>query len=137
MPRLGGESDKYGGRFEGKWTAFCMADLLKGKADVICLEPPGDASEGAEFWLKRNGLTEYHQVKRQHSSLGAWTIPELTRMGVMATAYERTRDAKTRFVFVSTISVGGLEELRDLAGRGISHEQRMEWFRGFSWLNSL
>jgi hypothetical protein len=115
---LGGESDKYGGRFEGKWTASCLADLLKGKADVICLEPPGDASEGVEFWLRRGNVTEYHQVKRQHSALGAWTIPELSRMGVLATAYERTRTPGSRFVFVSTVSIGGLEELRDLAQRG-------------------
>jgi len=121
MPRWGGDSDKYGNRFEGKWTACCLADLLKGNADAICLEPPGDESEGAEFWLRRGSITEYHQVKRQHSSLGGWTIPELSRIGVLKTAYERTRNTDSEFVFISTISSGGLEELRDLAQRGASY----------------
>lgn len=83
------------------------------------LEPLGEEGEGCEFWLKRKGVTEYHQVKRQHSSLNGWTIPELGRKGVLRAAFEKTSESTSRFVFVSSISAGGLEELVDPARKHV------------------
>ena len=63
MPLPGGAADKFGNRYEGRWTVLCMLEVLDGKADSIRLESPG--IDAAEFWLKRSSRQEYHQVKRQ------------------------------------------------------------------------
>lgn len=113
MPLPGGLSDKYGNRFEGKWTARCLTELLSEEVSAIRLEPPGDEGVGCEFWLMRKGVKEYHQVKRQHSTLNGWTIPELGRRGVLRAAYEKTSDPESRYIFVSSVSSVGLDELID------------------------
>lgn len=74
MPLPGGPSDKYGNRYEGKWTAFCIGQVMWEEADSIRIEVPGPEGEGCEFVLKRGGSIEYHQVKRQHARSGDWTI---------------------------------------------------------------
>ncbi len=82
MVATGGQADKYGNRFEGRWTTHCLAELLRGDAERIDLEPPGDAGEGVEFVLRRDGRVEHHQVKSGRSG-GQWTIQRLTREGVL------------------------------------------------------
>jgi len=49
MPLSSGASDKYGNRYEGKWTARCLAMLLNEAFDCIQLEPPGPEGEGLVF----------------------------------------------------------------------------------------
>ena len=78
MPLLGGPSEKYGNRYEGKWIARCLTELLAEEVEVVRLEPPGEEGEGCELWLKRRGIIEHHQVKRQHSLQQGWTIPGTT-----------------------------------------------------------
>lgn len=78
----GGQADKYGNRFEGRWTTHCLADVLRGAVERIDLEPPGDAGEGVEFVLYRGGRVEHHQVKSGRSG-GQWTVQRLAREGVL------------------------------------------------------
>ena len=120
MPLLGGSSNKYGNRYEEKWTVYCLAQVMAEEADTIRLEPPGEEGAGCEFWLKKDDVTEYHQVKRQHARPGAWSITKLAGNGVLKAAFERTNKANTRFVFVSAISAGSLAELEDAAKRAES-----------------
>jgi hypothetical protein len=70
MPLPGGATDKFGNRYEGRWTVMCMIDVLDEEADAIRLEPPGVEGEGIEFWVRRGEARAYHQVKRQHSASG-------------------------------------------------------------------
>jgi hypothetical protein len=119
MPLPGGPSDKYGNRYEGKWTAYCIAQVMAEEADSIHLEPVGEEGEGCEFTLRKGPITEYHQVKRQHAHTGDWSIAELERRGVLRHAFEKTKDKNARFVFVSTISAGLLSGLVDGA-RGVA-----------------
>jgi hypothetical protein len=49
MPLPGGATDKFGNRYEGRWTVFCMIDVMDERADAIRLEPPGEEGEGIEF----------------------------------------------------------------------------------------
>jgi hypothetical protein len=100
-------------------------------AHEIRLEPPGTEGEGCEFWLKKkehtrkgaleyHEITEYHQVKRQHATPRAWTMGDLKKEGVLRTAYEKTRDADSRFVFVSALSTSELMDLTDVSRRAKS-----------------
>jgi hypothetical protein len=75
MPLPGGATDKFGNRYEGIWTVKSMGEILSGRALTIRLEPLGPEGEGVEFWLQRTvDKREYHQVKRQHSGEGRWTL---------------------------------------------------------------
>lgn len=100
MPLLGGPSDKYGNRFEGKWTAYCVAQVMAEEADSIRLEPPGTEGEGTEFTLRKAAIVEYHQVKRQHARPGDWSITELAGNGVLRHAFAKTSAPNGRYVFV-------------------------------------
>jgi len=116
MPLCGGASAKYGDRYEGKWTVYCLARVMEEDACEIRLEDPGAEGEGCEFWLKRrDGATEYHQVKRQHAAPRAWTMADLRNAGVLDSAYEKTRGGNSRYIFISTERTAALTELGDAA----------------------
>jgi len=115
MPLRGGASDKYGNRYEGKWTVYCLAQLMAEEAVSIQLEPPGEEGVGCEFCLKKGEITEYHQVKRQHAKPGGWDTAELFSNKVLKNAFEKTIGKKDKFIFISTDSVGLLDELVDAA----------------------
>ena len=128
MPLPGGPSDKYGNRFEGKWTTYCIAQVMAEEADSLRIEPPGAEGEGAEFTLRKAETVEYHQVKRQHARPGDWSITELARNGVLRHAFLKTRDPNGHYHFVSTISAGILATLVDDARRAESLTEFREHF---------
>ena len=82
MPLPGGAAEKFGNRYEGRWTVACLLDVMDEKADSIRLEPPGPEGQGIEFWITKQGIREYHQVKRQHT-IGHWTLHTLAGEGVL------------------------------------------------------
>ncbi len=110
MPLPGGSSDKIGNRFELWWTAFCLVDLLDERAEQITIEPPGVLGDGVEFVLVRNGVREYHQVKRQISRGSGWTISRLRSDGVLSRMAEKLKAHGTEFHFVSTIGTREIDE---------------------------
>lgn len=122
MPLSGGTTDKFGNRYEGRWTVFCMLDVLEEKADSIRLEPPGADGEGVEFFLNRGGTKEYHQVKRQRSA-GPWTISALATEGVLQHFANKLRDHNVDCVFVTATTAGQLNELNDRATRAADWPQ--------------
>ncbi|MGW3397555.1 hypothetical protein [Streptomyces hydrogenans] len=63
MGLAGGAADKAGNRYENWWTALKVADLLRGEASRIRLEPVGQAGEGIEFQLVAKGEAWCDQVK--------------------------------------------------------------------------
>ncbi len=129
MPLPGGASAKYGDRYEGKWTVYCLAQVMAEAAHEIRLEDPGPEGEGCEFSLKKpNGTTEFHQVKRQRATPAAWTIGDLNSKGVLQTAYARTNSEASRFVFVSTLGSSELAELVDAARRAGSLSEFLDEF---------
>ncbi len=63
MGLAGGAADKAGNRYEDWWTALRVAELLRGRATGIRLEPPGPAGAGIEFELEADDGTWCEQVK--------------------------------------------------------------------------
>lgn len=117
MPLKVGASDKFGIRYEGRWTVFNMADVMDERADTIRLEPPAVEDEGAEFWVRRGSLLEYHQVKRQYGTEGRWTIGSLKGRGVLQYFSEKLTDPSNACVFISTHAAFQLGEVTDRARR--------------------
>jgi hypothetical protein len=102
MPLPGGEADKLGNRYEGRWTVYCMIDVMDEKADYIELEKPGE--DAFEFFLKRNGQLECHQVKRQIAGRGQWTVSSLenNQNHVLSNFWTTLQNQSANCVFVST-----------------------------------
>ena len=127
MPLPGGAAEKFGNRYEGRWTVACLLDVMDEKADSIRLEPPEPEGQGFEFWATKQGIRECHQVKRQHSN-GHWTLHTLEREGVLTNFTTRLQDPRVHCVFVSANSAGQLDELSDRARRSASWEEFNETF---------
>jgi hypothetical protein len=119
LPLRGGAANKVGNRYERQWTVLALLDVLAGDGEYIRIEYPGDAGRGAEFLLLRDGIREWHQVKRQHVR-GAWSIASLDRAGVLGPWWPKLENGD-RCVFVSSTSAQQLVELIDRA------EQAESW----------
>jgi hypothetical protein len=109
MPLPGGPTDKFGNRYEGRWTVFCMSEVMREHADSIRLELPGE--DGAEFRLCKAEQCVYHQVKRQQSSTGRWLLSDLGRKGVLSYFWQKLREELCQCTFVSAHPAYQLEEL--------------------------
>lgn len=129
MPLPGGAADKFGNRYEGRWTVYCLSQMLNEKAATITLEQPGSLGEGVEFILTGNdGTVEFHQVKRQNGSQGPWSISALASAGVLTTFKSKCSDRTSRCVFISTSSA---DMLRELCERAQSANSFQEFSREF------
>lgn len=117
----GGASDKIGNRYEARWTIYCMIDVMDEKADSITLEKVGE--DAFEFCLRRNTGLEYHQVKRQKSGRGRWTIKGLedTHVQVLSDFWHKLRNnPEVSCIFVSTQDADELNELAERARDAVS-----------------
>ena len=121
MPRLGGEADKFGNRYESLWAVDAALDLIDGEEYVdITFEAIGDEAAGVEFFRSHHlGAREYHSVKRQQPD-GNWTISRLTQesgSGVRSILRDLTRKIQNgaEGVFSSGTSATELEELTERA----------------------
>jgi hypothetical protein len=128
MPLPGGSTDKFGNRYEGVWTVACMIKVMDEKADSIRLEPPGAEGEGVEFWLSKAGEREFHQVKRQQSASGRWTLADLESKKILSNFWEKLKNPTATCVFVSGHAAFQLDELADRARRSESWQEFYEEF---------
>lgn len=128
MPLPGGETDKIGNRYEGRWTVYCMIDVMDEKATSIRLEKPGE--DAFEFFLSKNGNVEYHQVKRQRSGRGRWTLKALEdgQVQVLSDFWKILTNPEVICVFVSTQDA---DELGELAQRAKGAASWTEFERDF------
>ena len=123
MPLPGGPSAKAGDRYELLWTVNCMLRLMAGEAESIRLEPPGQEGEGIEFTIDGPSGTEYHQVKRQRTGQGAWTLAELAKEGVLIHFHQKLDAPSAEVVFVSAHAAHPLDEMADRARAAGSWEE--------------
>lgn len=131
MPLPGGQADKFGNRYEGRWTVLSLVDVMDERYDSIRLEPPGSEGEGIEFWLRKNSLFEYHQVKRQNSAEGRWTIKALGQRHVLSHFFNKLNNPSATCVFTSTQDAYQLHELADRASQSVSFDEfECEYLKG-------
>lgn len=121
MPYLGGDADKFGNRYEARWTVKCLLSILKGEFERMRVEPPME--NDVEFWIETSSAIQYHQVKRQNSSAARWRISELHSRGILRTFWEKTSQPNYSFIFVSTDPVEHLAEIIDRARRSIDLDE--------------
>ena len=122
MPLPGGAAEKFGNRYEGRWTVSCLLDVMDEKADSIRLEPPGPEEQGFEFWIAKQGIRNYYQVKRQ-TNRGHWTLHTLKGEGVLSNFITKLQDPEIHCIFVSANSAQQLAELTERARDSASWEE--------------
>ena len=105
-----------------------MIRVLDGEADSILLEPVGIEGHGVEFCVNINGSKEFHQVKRQNSEPGHWTLSALNKRKVLSHCHAKLSDESAHFYFVSTQSANSLQELIDRVKSSNSYEDFAERF---------
>ncbi|MXZ91320.1 MAG: ATP-binding protein [Chloroflexi bacterium] len=138
MPLPGGASDKSGNRYELLWTVVNMAKVLSGEAQSITLEPVGEDGQGVEFVVAGPAATEYHQVKRQRTGRGVWSLSALQAEGVLGNFYQKLEVQATQTVFVSTHAAHPLDELSERACSATSWEGFASGFLASDeWLNKF
>ena len=115
MTLPGGASAKIGIRYEGLWTVFCMIRIMQEEAEWIWLERAGEENEGFEFALGTPIGVEDHQVKRQKTGMGKWSLSVLSSEGVLTNFYRKLDDPSVTCVFVSAHAADALEELANRA----------------------
>ncbi|WP_326687225.1 hypothetical protein OIE63_08690 [Streptomyces sp. NBC_01795] len=116
VPRPGGETDKFGNRYEAAWTVRHALYVLLGRGESLTVEPDVPLGEGAEFVFYSSGRTEVHQVKRQDRNANNWSVASLRRKEIWQ--HLRTHaEAGRHFHFVSTVPARPLQELSDRARR--------------------
>ncbi|MFE0861935.1 hypothetical protein ACFW5P_17225 [Streptomyces rochei] len=115
-PRLGGETDKFGNRYEGAWTIRHALYVLLGSGTSLCIEPGGPLGDGVEFVYRHDHRTEVHQVKRQNRNANSWNVASLRDKGVWASLRSHV-EAGRAFHFVSVLPARALDELADRARR--------------------
>ena len=142
MPLTGGPSDKAGNRYEYLWTVKGMMRVMRGEADSIHLEPAGDEGKGIEFTVYSSSRPEHHQVKRQLTGKGVWSLSELDSRGVLSNFYQRLQDPNSRCVFTSSHAAHPLDQLGQHARDSSSWEDfeknfiaSNEWNNNFSQLH--
>ncbi len=127
MPRLGGEADKLGNRYESLWTVDAVLDLIDGSYVDLVVEPVGEEAAGVEFFgTSRAGVPEYHSIKRQQGK-GNWTLSrllqgELTGKSVLGDLIRKI-PIGGEGVFSSGTSASELQELIERARSSDSFEQ--------------
>ena len=133
----GGGAAKLGFRYEDWWTLLRVADLLRGDAVRLRLEPPGAEGEGVEFWVdERDGTRWYEQVKHDARS---WTITALKNEGVLA-AFAPHLAAGHRIRFVSSSPAAQLSHLTERATKVVDADEfrtcasldDVAWFRAIA-----
>ncbi|MFB8242946.1 hypothetical protein ACFC58_41065 [Kitasatospora purpeofusca] len=115
-PRPGGETDKFGNRYEGAWTIRHALFVLLGLGTSITLEPPAPLGDGVEFAYRHDGGTQVHQVKRQNRNANSWNVASLRDKGVWHSLQNHV-DAGRAFHFVSEVPARPVDELADRARR--------------------
>ena len=113
-PRPGGETDKFGNRYEGAWAIRHALYVLLGSGTSLCVEPGGPLGEGIEFVYRHDHGAEVHQVKRQNRNANSWNVASLRDKGVWESLRSHV-DAGRMFHFVSVVPARALDELADRA----------------------
>ncbi|MGW1463668.1 NACHT domain-containing protein [Streptomyces sp. NPDC002308] len=113
-PRPGGETDKFGNRYEGVWTVRHLLYVLLGNAQSIKIEDIDALGKGAEFTYRHGDTIEVHQVKRQNGNANSWNVKSLHKKEIWENARYHVEQGR-HFHFVSIVPARPIQELTERA----------------------
>ncbi|ALL68236.1 ATPase family associated with various cellular activities (AAA) [Paraburkholderia caribensis MBA4] len=112
----GGIADKLGNRYEAKWLALKLIEVVRGTKSALCFEGTSEAFAGFEFQLVDGDVKQWHQVKISNPS-GNWSASRLQQVGVLESFRNRLEldDHHDECHFISQDSAASLRELSERA----------------------
>lgn len=122
MQLAGGATDKFGNLYEGKWTVYCLLNLLNDKIETLRLEPPRE--DGCEFYVTKGNKKTFYQVKTGSS----WTLGKLNGEGVLRYFFDKLSNPDYECAFVS---IDNATTLQKLAWRAFSAQNYDEFSNVF------
>jgi len=121
-----------------------MIRVMREEAEWIWLERAGQETEGFEFSLGTPTVVEYHQVKRQKTGMGKWSLHVLSTEEVLTDFYRKLNELSANCVFVSAHAADALDELANRAREADSWQEFDQefiasdrWSTEFSSLHKL
>ena len=116
---MGGLADKLGNRYEGRWVAKKLLDLLDEKIRSVTIEAIGDDEKGVDLWIEENnGVRRAQQCKARNKSKESWSINDLKSKGVLNHLKDQLdRDPQYEFEFVSGVGARLFGDICDYARR--------------------
>ena len=122
----GGIADKLGNRYEAKWLARCLMDVIADKAHWLKFEGLETEFQGFEFAIARGDILEWHQTK-VNSPGGNWTINALKKEGILQAFSDRlSADENSFCCFISQDNAKDLRTLTEKARLADSHDQYVQ-----------
>lgn len=118
MPfEVGGRSDKFGNRYEGRWVLKQLLRLVQEDIKSITLEAIGDEEEGIDLWFRNNDETQVcSQCKGRNGSKEYWTIGDLATKGIFKKAKKQLdSNEKITYQFVSAVNSMMLHDITNRA----------------------
>lgn len=109
----GGRGDKDGNRYEDRFFAKLVLDLLLEKLVSIEVEPLGSEGEGVEFVAAApDGERRYYQCKGSNGANTKWSPHDLSRHSVFKQAKKHILRGKNRvYYFISPVPYDELDTL--------------------------
>lgn len=139
----GGRADKDGNRYENRFFAGLLVDLIQERFSSIEVEPLGDEGLGVEFiTTTADGEREYYQCKASNGMQDHWHPGDLDVYSVFQIAMSHVqRGSNCKYHFVSPIPYDELDSLcnraRENSGVGdfITHQLTNSKLR--HWWNKI
>ncbi len=114
----GGRSDKYGNQYENQYLAKLLLRVVSEEYKSVVVEPLGENRDSLEFIATdHNDICWYFQCKASDGTHTKWSLADLERYDI----FNRSKlildsSPKNRYVFVSPLAYGELDELCKRAG---------------------
>ncbi len=113
----GGMADKLGNRYEGRWVAKQLLNLLNEEIKSVTIELIGLDEPGVDLLvIRKDGTRQLQQCKARCGSSENWTIARLAEKKVLHNIKNHlSRDQGLEFAFVSAVPFNNLGDICDSA----------------------
>jgi hypothetical protein len=106
----GGIAEKFGNRYEGRWTVRQLLRLLNEDIATVTIEAIGEDEPGVDLWIEYfHGPRQAQQCKWHDKS---WTLAVLSSRGILEAAkHHLDRDPSYTFALITAAGAPALEQL--------------------------
>lgn len=125
----GGRSDKYGNKYENRYFAKLLLQLVKENLTWVIVEPLGLYQDSAEFITEQKDTAiQYYQCKASNKTQQSWSIADLQRYNVFSRAKEIIlNEHNNHYYFISPLQYNELDELCKRARTNASSDDFVQY----------
>lgn len=126
---IGGRADKYGNEYENQYLTRLFLRIVKGDYKSVIVEPLGENRNSVEYIATdANDFVWHYQCKASNLNRKSWSIDNLNSHKVFNRSKAIINQSeKNKYVFVSPLHYGQLEELCNRARTNSSVEEFLNY----------